>query len=51
MKKLNAKNKFRHKLRPEGHNVVMPKWAKKEQDLHEAGILDPFEGCTVHTRN
>jgi hypothetical protein len=29
----------------------MPKWAEKEQELHDAGILDPLEGCTVRTRN
>jgi hypothetical protein len=51
MKELNAKNKFRHKLGPGGHKAAMPKWAKKEQELHEAGILDPLKGYTVHTRN
>jgi hypothetical protein len=29
----------------------MPKWTKKEQELHDAGIPDPLEGCTVRTRN
>jgi hypothetical protein len=51
MKALHAKNKFRHKLEPGGYKVAMPKWAKKEQELHDAGISDPLEGCTMHTRN
>jgi hypothetical protein len=51
MKELNVKNKFGHKLGPEGYKATMPKWAKKEQVLHEAGILDPLKGCTVCTRN
>jgi hypothetical protein len=29
----------------------MPKWAKKEQELRDTGILDPLEGCIVCTRN
>jgi hypothetical protein len=29
----------------------MPKWAKKLQELHDARIPDPLEGCTVRTRN
>jgi hypothetical protein len=29
----------------------MPKWTKKEQELREARIPDPLEGCTVLTRN
>jgi hypothetical protein len=51
MKELNAKNKFRHKLGPGGYKAAIPKWAKKEQELREAGIPDPFEGCMVFTRN
>jgi hypothetical protein len=51
MKELNVKNKFWHKLGPEGYKVAMPKWAKKEQELHEAGIPDPLEGCMRRTRN
>jgi hypothetical protein len=51
MKELNTKNKFRHKLGPEGYKAAMPKWAKKEQELHDAGIPDPLEGCIAHTRN
>jgi hypothetical protein len=43
--------KNRHKLGPGGYKAAMPKWAKKEQELHDAGILDPLEGCTVRTRN
>jgi hypothetical protein len=46
-----VKNKFKHKLGLGGYKYVMPKWTKKEQELHEAVILDPLEGCTVHTRN
>jgi hypothetical protein len=51
MKELNAKNKFKHKLGPGGYRATMPKWAKKEQELHDAKILDPLKGCTVRTRN
>jgi hypothetical protein len=51
MKELNAKNKFRHKLGPGGYKDEMPKWAKKEQELREAGIPDSLEGCMVCTRN
>jgi hypothetical protein len=51
MKELNVKNKFRHKLVLGGYKATMPKWAKKEQELHEAGIPDPLEGCMVCTRN
>jgi hypothetical protein len=51
MKELNAKNKFRHKLGPRGYKAAMPKRKKKEHELHEAGIPDPLEGCTVRTRN
>jgi hypothetical protein len=29
----------------------MPKWAKKEQEIHDAEIPDPLEDCTVCTRN
>jgi hypothetical protein len=51
MEELNAKNKSKHKLRPGGYKVAMPKWAKKEQELCDAGIPDPLEGYTVCTRN
>jgi hypothetical protein len=51
MKELIAKNKFRHKLGPGGYKSVIPKWAKKEQELHEVGMPDPLEGCTVRTKN
>jgi hypothetical protein len=44
MKGLNAKNKFRHKLGPGGYKATMSKWAKKEQELHDARIPDPLEG-------
>jgi hypothetical protein len=51
MKELNVKNKFRHKLGPREYKATMPKWVKKEQELRDAGIPDPLEGCTVRTRN
>jgi hypothetical protein len=51
MKELNTKNKFRHKLRPGGYKAAMSKWVKKEQELRDAGIPDPLEGCTLLTRN
>jgi hypothetical protein len=31
--------------------AAIPLWTKKEQELREAGITDPLEGCTLHTRN
>jgi hypothetical protein len=51
MKELNAKNKFRHNLGPGGYKAAMPKWAKKDQELHDPGMPDPLEGYIVHTRN
>jgi hypothetical protein len=51
MKELNVKNKFRHKLGPGGYKATIPKWPKNEQELCDAGIPDPLEGCTVRTRN
>jgi hypothetical protein len=51
MKELNVKNKFRHKLGPGGYKIAMPNSVKKEQELHEVGIPDPLQGCTVSTRN
>jgi hypothetical protein len=51
MKELNVKNKFRHKLGPSWYEAAMPKWKKKEQELCEARILNPLEGCMVCTRN
>jgi hypothetical protein len=51
MKELNVKNKFSHKLGPGGYKAAMPKWAKKVQELRDAGIPDPLEGCTMCTRN
>jgi hypothetical protein len=50
MKELNIKNKFRYKLGPGGYKAAMPKWAKKEQELRDAGIPDPLEGCIVCTK-
>jgi hypothetical protein len=51
MKELNVKSKFRYKIGPGGYKAAMLKWAKKEQELHEAGIPNNLEGCMVHTRN
>jgi hypothetical protein len=51
MKELNKKNTFRHKLGPSGYKATMKIWTKKEQELHEARIPYPLEGCTVHTKN
>jgi hypothetical protein len=51
MKELNAKNKFRHKLGPGGYKATMPKWAKMEPKLREAGVPYPLEGCMVRNRN
>jgi hypothetical protein len=51
MKELNVKNKFWHKLGLGEYKATIPKWAKKEQGLRDAGIPDPLEGCTMHTRN
>jgi hypothetical protein len=51
MKELNKKNKFTHRLGPGGYKAVMPKCTKKEQEIHAAGIPDPLEGCTLHTKN
>jgi hypothetical protein len=47
---LNMKNKFRLKLGLGGYKAAMPKWVKKEQELHDVGISDPLEGCTMCTR-
>jgi hypothetical protein len=51
MKELNKKNKFTHRLGPGGYKAAMPKWTKKEQELHAAGIPDPLEGCMLHMKN
>jgi hypothetical protein len=51
MKKLIQKNKFKHKLGPSGYKAAIPLQTKKEQELHEAGIPDPLEGCMLHMRN
>jgi hypothetical protein len=51
MKELNVKNKFRYKLGPGGYKAAMPKWVQKEQELRDARIPDPLEGCTMCTRN
>jgi hypothetical protein len=51
MKELIWKNKFKHGLGPGEYKAAIPLWTKKEQELHEAGIPDPLEGCTLHIRN
>jgi hypothetical protein len=51
MNELIRKNKFRHRLGHGGYKAAIPLWAKKEQELHEAGIPDPLKGCTSCTRN
>jgi hypothetical protein len=51
MKGLNKKNKFRHKLGFRGYKAAMPIWTKKEQELREARIPYPLEGCTVCIKN
>jgi hypothetical protein len=51
MKELNVKNKFRHKLGPRGTRLQCQNGQTKEQELHDARIPDPLEGCTVSTRN
>jgi hypothetical protein len=51
MKELIWKNKFKHKLGPSGYKAAIPLWTKKEQELREARIPDPLEGCTLCMRN
>jgi hypothetical protein len=51
MNELIQKNKFKHRLGPGGYKAAIPLWIKKEQELHEAGIPDPLEGCTLCMRN
>jgi hypothetical protein len=50
IKELIQKNKFKHRLGPGEYKVAIPLWTKKEQELHEVGIPDPLEGCTVRNR-
>jgi hypothetical protein len=51
MKELIRKNKFKHRLGPGRYKAAIPLWTKKEQELREAGIPDPLEGCTLRMRN
>jgi hypothetical protein len=51
MKELNKTNKFKHKLGPGGYKTAMSIWTKKEQEIREAGIPDPLEGCTLRIKN
>ena len=47
MKELIRNNKFKHKLGPGGYKAAISLWTKKEQELLEAGISDPLEGCML----
>jgi hypothetical protein len=51
MKEPIWKNMFRHRVGPGGYKAAIPLWTKNEQELCEAGILNPLEGCTLRTRN
>jgi hypothetical protein len=51
MKELIQMNKFKHRLGPGGYKTAIPLETKKEQELREAGIPDPLEGCMLRTRN
>jgi hypothetical protein len=51
MKELIQKNKFKHRLGPSGYKVAIPLWRKNEQELREARIPDPLEGCMMCMRN
>jgi hypothetical protein len=51
MKELIQKNKFKHRLGPGGYKVAISLWTKKEQELREARIPDPLEGCMLRMRN
>jgi hypothetical protein len=51
MKELIQKNKFKHRLGPDGYKATISLWTKKEQELREAGISDPLKGCMLYTRN
>jgi hypothetical protein len=51
IKELIQKNKFKHRLGQGGYKAAIPLWIKKEQELHEGGIPDPLEGCTLCMRN
>jgi hypothetical protein len=50
MKEL-IQNKFKHRLGPSGYKAAIPLLTKKGQELHEAGIPGPHEGCTLCMRN
>jgi hypothetical protein len=51
MKELIWKNKFKHRIGPDGYKAAIPLWTKKEQKLHEARIPDPLKGWMLHTTN
>jgi hypothetical protein len=48
MKELIQKNKFKHRLGPDGYKAAIPLWTKKEQELREAGIPDPLHLKILH---
>jgi hypothetical protein len=50
MKELIQKNKFKHRLAPSGYKAAISIWTKKEQELHEAEIPNPLEGCTLREK-
>jgi hypothetical protein len=50
IKELIQKNNYK-RLGPSGYKTAIPLWTKKEQELREAGILDPLEGCMLRMRN
>jgi hypothetical protein len=43
MKELNMKNKFRHKLGPEGYKASIQKWTKKEKSFMTLGYQIPLK--------
>jgi hypothetical protein len=49
LQELIQNNKFRHRVGPGGYKAATPLWTKKEQELHEPGIPNPLECCTLHT--
>jgi hypothetical protein len=51
MKELIWKNKFKNRLGPGGYKAAISLWTKKKQELHEAGIPYPLEGCMLRMRN
>jgi hypothetical protein len=50
IKELIWNNKFKHRLGPGGYKAAIPLWTK-EQELREAGIPNPLEGCMLRMTN